>query len=136
MATNVTTTHPQVVATVDLTGQTAAIGSTLLYAIPAGQAGMYRVSWVATVTTAATTSCILGGTNGLQLIYTGADDSVVKTSNPTTVTLSAINATGTAISDVWVGYCQAATNLNWSFGYTSVGVTPMSFALHIRAEAL
>jgi hypothetical protein len=136
VTTNATTTHPQIVATIDLTGQTAAIGSTLLYAIPAGQVGMYRVSWVATVTTAATTSCILGGTNGLQLVYTNADDSVVKTTNPTTITLSAINATGTAISDVWVGYCKDSTNLNYSFGYTSVGVTPMAFALHIRCEAL
>jgi hypothetical protein len=127
---------PYEVALSDLTAQGAAIGATTIYAVPASGAGMYRVSWVATVTRAATTSCVLGGTTGFTLKYTDADDSVVKTENPTTPTISAINATGTSISGVEMAYCKASTNLQYLFGYTSVGVTTMQYNLHIRVEKL
>jgi methionine-rich copper-binding protein CopC len=124
------------VALSDLTAQGAAIGATTIYAVPASGAGMYRVSWVATVTRAATTSCVLGGSTGFTLKYTDADDSVVKTENPTTPTISAINATGTSISGVEMAYCKASTNLQYLFGYTSVGATTMQYNLHIRVEKL
>jgi len=70
---------PAEYATVDLTAQAAAITATTLYAVPAAGAGMYRVSWVAKVTTPATASSTLGGTNGFQLLYTDQNDSVVVT---------------------------------------------------------
>ena len=124
---------PAEYATVDLTGQSAAITATTLYAVPA--TGMYRVSWVATITTADATACVLGGTTGFQLKYTDGDDSVVKTSNPTTVTSSAINATGTSISGTFNAYCKASTNLQYLFGYTATG-GQMRYNLHIKAEAL
>jgi hypothetical protein len=124
------------IVTSDLTAQGAAIAATVLYAVPAAGAGYYRVSWVATVTRAATTSCVLGGAAGFTLKYTDGDDSVVKTENPTTPTISAINATGTSISGVEVAYCKASTNLQYLFGYTSVGATTMQYNLHIRVERL
>ena len=127
---------PAEYATVDLTAQSAAITATTLYAVPAAGVGMYRVSWVATITTAATTSCVLGGTAGFQLKYTDGNDSVVKTSNPTTVTVSAVNATGTSISGTFNAYCKASTNLQYLFDYTSVGATPMQYNLHIKCESL
>lgn len=127
---------PSELATVDLTAQSAAITATTLYAIPSTGAGMYRVSWVATVTTAASTSSVLGGTNGFQLKYTDGNDSVVKTSNPTTVTSSAGNTTATSISESFLAYCKASTNLQYLFDYTSVGVTAMQYNLHIKVEAL
>ncbi len=37
-------------ATADLTTQSAAIAATTLYAVPAAGAGMYRITWVATIT--------------------------------------------------------------------------------------
>src|SRR5689334_12831705 len=47
-------------ARVDLTGQTAAIPTTNLYAVPATGGGMYSVCYSAKVTTPASTSSLLG----------------------------------------------------------------------------
>ncbi len=127
---------PSILAVSDLTAQGAAIGATTLYAVPAAGAGFYEVSWVATVTRAATTSSVLGGAGGFQIIYTDADDSVVKTSNPTTVISSAGNTTATSISGVFCAYCKASSNLQYSFGYTSVGGTAMQYNLHISIKKL
>jgi hypothetical protein len=122
----------------NLTAQSAAIAATTIYAVPAAGAGMYRVSWDATVTTAATTSSILGGANAFQVKYTDNDDAVVKTSAPTTTTAntSAGNTTGTQVSGVCCAYCKASTNLQYLFDYTSVGGTAMIYNLHIRVEFL
>jgi len=125
-----------IVAVANLTAQSAAITPTTLYAVPASGTGFYRVSWVATVTTAATISSSLGGTAGFQLVYTDADDAVVKTSNPTTPTISAGNTTATSISGTFNAYCDPSTNLQYSFGYTSSGATAMQYNLHISVEYL
>jgi hypothetical protein len=126
------------VATSTLTAQSAAIGATTIYAVPAAGAGMYRISWVASITTAATTSCILGGANSFQVTYTDPTDSVVKTSNPTTTTAhtSAVNATATTVSGVVLAKCKLSTNLQYAFDYTSVGVTAMVYDLDIAVEFL
>jgi hypothetical protein len=81
---------------------------------------------------------VLGGTNGFQVIYTDPADSVVKTSNPTTVTAhtSAVNATTTTVSGVVVAKCKLSTNLQYSFDYTSVGGTAMVYDLDIAVEFL
>jgi hypothetical protein len=126
---------PSELATADLTAQAAAIAATTIYAVPATGAGMYRVSWVATITTVDAVSCTLGGATGFQLKYTDADDSVVKTSNPTTPTISAVNATGTSISGSFIAYCKASTNLQYIFGYTAAG-GQMRYNLHIKVESL
>lgn len=120
----------------DITAQSAAIAATTIYPVPASGAGMYRVSWVATITTAASVSSNLGGTAGFQLKYTDANDSVVKTENPTTPNVSAGNTTATSISGCEVAYCKASTNLQYLFGYSSTGVTAMQFNLHIKCEKL
>lgn len=129
---------PSEYATVDLIAQTAAIGATTAYAVPATGAGMYRVSWVATVTTAASVSSVLGGATGFQVRYTDADDSVVKTTDPaiSSVNVSVLNTTATTISGVMVVFAKASTNLQYLFGYTSVGVTPMAYNLHVKVEAM
>lgn len=120
-----------------LTAQSAAITATTVYAIPAGKAGLYRITWEASITTAATTSCVLGGTNSFQIKFTNANgDTVVKTSNPTTAVVSATNATGTTINGVVSGYAGASTNLQYLFDYTSVGVTAMQFDLAVYVEYL
>lgn len=138
---NITTVEagvPSSLASSKLTAQAAAIGATTIYAVPAAGAGFYRISWVASVTTAATTSSILGGAGGFQVVYTDLNDNVVKTSNPTTITAetSAGNTTATTVSGVRIAYCKASTNLQYSFGYTSVGVTGMAFDLSIVVERL
>lgn len=136
---NITTVRGGVAALVAsslLTAQTAAITATTIYAIPVSQSGLYRITYAATITTAASVSSSLGGTNGFQIKFTNANgDSVVKTSNPTTANVSAVNATGTTISGVVTGYAAASTNLQYLFDYTSSG-TAMAYDLAIYVEYL
>lgn len=127
---------PAEYATVDLTAQSAAIAATTIYAVPASGAGMYRITWSATITTAATTSSVLGGAGGFQAVYTSSTDSVVKTTVVDASTTSAGNTTATAVGGTMVVYAKASTNIQYSFGYTSVGGTAMVYELHIKVEAM
>jgi hypothetical protein len=122
----------------NLTAQAAAITATTIYAVPntanRTRSGLYRVSYSASITTAATTSCTLGGANGFQVLYTNVNDSVVKTSpaGPT----SSTNATTTMISGDVIVYAKAGTNIQYTFGYTSSGATAMVYDLNIYVEFL
>lgn len=131
---------PVVVDTVNvnLTGQTAAIGSTLLYNVPVSATGLYRVTWTATVTRAASVSSVLGGTGlGLQVTYTNGDDSTaVTTMAGLTGAVNLANIVGSPASGVVVIYAKASTTINYQIGYTSVGSPTMQFSLHVRLEAL
>lgn len=131
---NQTMTLAGVVASSDLTAQSAAITATTLYAVPID--GLFQVSWIATITTAGDVSSVLGGAAGFQLKFTDPVDSVVKTSNPTTITSSAGNTTATTISGTFNAYCKGGTNLQYLFGYTSVNAGVMVYDLHIRVTAL
>lgn len=125
------------IAAVDLTAQSAAISATTLFAITSS--GRYRISWCASVTTVDAVSSALGGTNGFQVLYTDADDSVVKTS-PRTITsgvnTDSTNTTATAISGVVIANAKAGTNLQYKMDYTSNTPGQMIFNLHIILEAL
>lgn len=120
------------------TAQSAAIAASTVYAVPA-TAGRYLVSWVATVTTAASTSSVLGGTNGFQIKYTDADDSVVKTVPGTIVAginTNSTNSTATGtISGSYLVNAKASTNIQYQIDYTSVGVTAMQYNIHITIMA-
>lgn len=131
---SVTSPIGSIVASSSLTAQSAAIGATTIYAVPANGAGFYRISWVATVTTPGTTST-LGGATGLQVRFTKG--AVVKTTTPQSVTnfTSITNTTAAACTGVFCGYCDASTNLQYLFGYTSTG-TVMQYSLDIKAEYL
>lgn len=117
---------------VDVTLQSLATGGTL-YAVPSAGSGMYRISWSAKVTRAGTTSS-LGGTNGFQITYTDADDSVSATSQPSVTSTG--NTTATQISGVVVVNAKASTNISYTFGYSSTGGTSMQYSLHIKIEAM
>ena len=120
-----------------LTAQAAAISATTVYAVPSSGAGMYRLNWVATITQAATTQSILGGSLGFQVKFTnGNGDAAVKTSNPTVAENANANTTGTTISGTLCGYCAASTNLQYLFDYMSVGGTAMNYDLAIFVEFL
>lgn len=125
---------PAEYANSDLTAQSAAITATTLYATTKTTA--YRVSWSAAITTAASTSSVLGGTNGFQVLYTSPTDSVVKTTVSGNSTTSAANTTGTATGGSLVVYAKTGTNIQFTYDYTSVGVTAMVYELHITVEAL
>jgi len=127
---------PAEYATVDLTAQTAAIGATTLYTTSAIGAGVYRISWVAKVTTAATTSSTLGGAAGFQATYTDADDSVVVTPLAVPNASATGNTTQTQLSGTVIMNVKASTNIQYQFGYTTSGTTSMAYNLHIKLEAL
>ena len=135
-----------VVSFADKTAQGAAIAATLLYVVPAGGNGVYRISWVATVTRAATTSSTLGGATGFQIDYVDPDDSVTKLTPQAGASAAGVNqafsqinqgnTTATVASGCVVVQAKAATNINYRFGYTSAGATTMQYNLHVRVEQL
>jgi hypothetical protein len=81
---------PQEVATVDLTAQTAAVGTTTLYAVPSTGQGQYRLSWNAKVTTAAGVSSTLGA---LTIVYTDPDGVTQTLTAPATIAAGTIATT-------------------------------------------
>jgi len=125
---------PAIYKTTALTSQSAAIGSTLLYAVPLSSGGQYEISWTAELTQAATTSSTLGGTNGFQIAFTSAVDAVSRTS-PASATSTA-NTTATMVSGVIVVNAAGNSNINYTMGYTSSGATPMNYALKITLKKL
>lgn len=125
--------QPSEVAVVDLTAQTAAITATTLISAPV--TGMYRIAWSAAITTAASVSSILGGTNGFQIIYTSPTDSVAKTTVSGNSVTSAANTTATTVGSDIVIYAKTGTNIQYQYDYTSSG-TAMAFELHIKVELL
>jgi len=122
-----------IVASTVVTGKTAAITATTIYAVPSSGAGMYRVSWTAWITTAAAASSTLGGTNGFQTVSTVGG--VAVTDSPTTPTISALNTTATKISGVLICQCDASTALQYAFGYTDATAV-MTYSLNAYVEFL
>lgn len=121
---------PSEVATVDLTGQSAAIGSTTLYAVPASGAGLYKITYYAKVTRAATTSSTLGA---LTVGWTDVDDSVVQSNASATNTG---NTTTSFLSSSFVVNAKASTNITYQTAYATSGATSMLYSLHVKVEAL
>lgn len=127
-------TAAPIAASISLTAQAAAITPTTLLAVGAGGAGVYQISYVATITQAATASSALGGANGLQLVYTNLSDSVSKTSQPGPI--SAINTTSVSVSGCVIANVLASTTIQYQFGYVSSGVTVMQYDLNIKVVLL
>lgn len=75
------------------------------------------------------------GANGFQLVYTDADDGVVKTS-PAGATNSSNSTSTGQLSGSVVMNAKFGTTPQYQFGYTSSGTTAMVYSLHIRVEAL
>jgi hypothetical protein len=124
---------PSELAVSDLTAQAAAITATTIYAPTI--TGMYRISWSADITTIDGGGSTLGGATGFQVLYTSPTDSVVKTTVVNANDSSTGNTTGTAVTGQKVVYAKAATNIQFTFGYTSAGGL-MRYQLHIKVEAL
>ena len=125
---------PSSTVRLNLTAQSAAITATTLLSAP--QTGAYRVSWSADITTVDLVSSILGGTNGFQVIYTSPTDSVVKTTVAGASITSAANTTGTATSGVLTVYAKNATNIQFTYDYTSATPGQMIYEIHISVEVL
>ena len=122
------------VAHVDVLNQTASIAKTTVYAVPASGEGFYRVSWIASINRAATTSSTLGL---FRTYATDPLDSQEKMWNPVVgYTSLTANAITSCISGVQYCYCKASTNLGYAIDYTSVGATTMRYDLHITVEKM
>lgn len=128
------TTAPVIEGTpVDLAGQVAAITATTLLSTTV--TGLYRIIWCAKVITPASVSSVLGGAAGFQIKYTDADDSIVvtTTADPLPTGVASLNTDQAQIHGVVIVNALTSTNIQYIFGYTSVG-TAMAYALHIRIE--
>jgi len=131
-------------ATVDLTGQTAAKGATTIYT-PAAS-GMFRISIVLQVTTAATTSSVLGGATGVTITFTEPDGSIAQSIKPLLTSQAGAvivpatgntgNATTTQSQGVGIIYAKTGVAIQYAIGYTSVGATPMAYSAHLKVEAM
>src|SRR3990167_3602164 len=134
---------PAEYATVDLTAQTAAVGTTTLYAVPASGAGQYRVSWNAKVTTPATTGAATSTLGALTIVYTDPD-TVVQTitaiaQRPDTswATTNTSNTTTTFLISLPLTLnCSASTNITYAMAYASDTANQMAYNLHLKCEAL
>jgi hypothetical protein len=126
---------PILAAPARLTSQTAAQSAVNIVA--SALAGMYRISYCASITTASDISSVLGGANGFAVTFTDPQDSVAKTSNPTTPMISAANTTGTTVSGALYAYAKAGTAITYNFGYTdSHTTTAMAYNIAVYAEYL
>lgn len=132
---------PSELATVDLTTQAAAIADTTLYT-PAST-GLFRVSIYLQVTRAATTSSILGGATGVVIKFNDGDGNVAQANTAALATTAgaiaitaAGNTTATNLEGTMVVYARTGVAITYAIGYTSVGVTTMQFAAHLKVEAL
>lgn len=134
---NATTTAgngvPANYAVADLTAQTAAKTATTIFTPTAS--GMFRISWAATITTAASVSSILGGTNGFQVLFTSPTDSVAKTTVSGNSVTSAANTTGTAAGGSITIYAKTGVAIQYQYDYTSSG-TAMAYELHVSCESV
>lgn len=119
-----------VIALVELIGQTASIGSTLLYAVPAGGAGLYRVSAhvVSTGGTGGTISIGIGFNDGIAAISaTYNQGSAISMNGNIDSSTSALNSQPLLI------YSPASQNINYSATLSAVTGSPI-YQLRIRLE--
>ncbi len=135
---------PAEYATVD-SSNSAAISATTLYTPTA--TARFRISGSLIVTTAATTSSILGGTTGVVITYTDGTSSVAQsvTMGETSqagaqLTISSGNTgntttTQTQLTPIYI-FAKTSVAIQYAVGYTSVGGTAMVYELHLVTEAL
>ena len=117
---------------VNLTAQNAAIAATTAYTLPASD-GVYRVSMVLTITTAAGTS----STIGFQCRFTNASDNVVKTSpNINDATRSASNTTGTVVTYTYLVHAKASTDIQYIVNYASNAANAAVYDFYLVVEKL
>lgn len=130
------------VTSIDLTTQSAAIGSTQLNSGTLA-AGQYRVTWNAKITTAATTGAATSTLGPLTIAYTDPDSTApsitaaAQIAAGTIATSSAANTTTTVLLGMpMLLNVKAGTNILYTFGYASNTAAQMVYNLHIRLEAL
>ena len=133
-------TIPTIVAKADLTGQTTNVGATTLYAVPAGQGGMYRVHAYEVITTAAVTTSVLPN---CYAIWTDNDTGVAESGGIAFTNAPSANTVGTQSNAASIYYgvltINAAQSTNIQFktlSYASNPANTMQYALHVKLEYL
>lgn len=133
---------PAEYATIDTTGLTANVGASTLYAVPATGAGMYRVSSYTVETTAGSVSSTLPN---VQIVYTDKETSGAITIDATPVLGVAgigqtgaltSNTIGTASSGVIVISVKASTTIQYQTVNYASSLAGMTYAIHLKLEAL
>jgi hypothetical protein len=115
---------PAVYAQINLTGQMASTGPTLLYTVPSSGAGLYRVSWYLYVTTAGTGGTVQLGMNWNDGHQQGPAISPV-------VNLNGNNQNGGS----YTFYSASSQNITYSVGVTGAAGNPV-YAIRLRLECL
>jgi hypothetical protein len=116
----------------DATAQAANIGTTTLYAVPAGEAGLYRASCYVVLTQAATTSSTMPSCS---IGWTDANANVAEINSVTSTGTN--NTAGQYGTGSVIVNAAAGTNITYSTnGYATSGATAMQYAIHIKLEAL
>jgi hypothetical protein len=134
----ISSSYPRLVASVDLTVQSANISATTFYTVPAAS-GFYRISCYVDVTQVATTSATLPT---CRVLFTDADSNTTTTgiiapgSAFTTNTLGANNSNSNTFPQSSTYFrAKNGTAIQYQLlNYTSSGATPMQFSLHIKLE--
>jgi hypothetical protein len=127
---------PSVLAAVTATAQSAAISGATILASPPVTIGLYRISFVATVTTAATAAGVLGGSTGFTVTYkNGNGDSLSKTTAlATPIGIGAANTTSDSVSGSLYALAANTSAITYSFGYTAGTGTPMQYDIAVCLE--
>src|SRR6185437_8044471 len=121
---------PSFYAQANLTGKTANVANSTIYAVPSTGAGQYRISVNLIVTSVGTTSTLPAA----QVTWTDADNSVAITKSITAV--DSTNTTSTTAQATFILDAKASTNIQWdTSGYASTG-TAMQYAVHVKVEKL
>lgn len=132
---------PSELATVDLTAQTAAVGTTTLYTTTA--AGQFRLSWNVKVTTVASTGAATSTLGALTIVYTDPDSvaqTITAAAQVPAGTIATTNAGNTTTSSL-IGLpltlnCKSGTVISYAMAYASNTANQMAYNLHIKLEAL
>lgn len=131
---------PSEIELVALTAQAAIITNHALFT--PGTSGLYRVSFNAKVTRAAsggTPSSTLGGSTGFTVKYKDATDSTASVVTPSTNVTPFVNSgnalTAAACGSVVIN-AASGTAVTFSYGYTSSGTTAMQFEVQVVVESL
>lgn len=126
LASRLNASSPVIGTPTSLTTQGASIGTTSL-TLPALSAGVYRVSWYARITQAATVSSSLTVTLGW------TETTITLTTSGSAITG---NTTTTVQSDARIVVTDASAPITYSTAWVSVGATPMIYRLSILCEQL
>jgi hypothetical protein len=116
-----------IVGSVNLTGETASIGATAMYTVPAGQQGIYRITLELECTTAGTGGTVTAGTTYTNRSGSSSEDPIT---GSVSLTTKGFESYGSA--EVW---CAAGSTINYETTVAGAAGGPQ-YAFSARVEYL